>query len=107
MFQIQKAKGKNIGKIRNQKNIPIITVKGITRKRKIKPLPSLPAYIWPKPGIISDNTAAKPAFLVPIVTLDGSIFSCAAVNFRGLPQYGHMFISSVTSLPHLVQKGKT
>jgi hypothetical protein len=27
-------------------------------------------------------------------------------GFRGFPQYGHTFISSVTSLPHLGQNGK-
>jgi len=27
------------------------------------------------------------------------------MGFRGFPQYGHMFISSVTSFPHLGQNG--
>ena len=106
MFQIQKAKGKNRGRKRNHKNSPIITVMGTTKKRKIKPLPILPAYIWPKPGIKRDRTAAKPEFLVPNVTLEVLISLRVGTTFKGLPQLGHTFISSVTSFPHLVQKAK-
>jgi hypothetical protein len=106
MFQIQKAKGRNNGNISQKKNMAIIKVKGIPMKRNNKPLPICPAYIWPKPGIISESTVAKPEFLVPAVTLETGISLCVGITFRGLPQYGHTFISSVTSFPHLGQKGK-
>jgi len=105
MFQIQKAKGRKRGSISQKKNKAIIAVKGIPMKRNNKPLPICPAYIWPKPGIISERTAAKPEFLVPIVTLEGCTSLCVGMTFSGLPQYGHTFISSVTSFPHLGQKG--
>jgi hypothetical protein len=55
---------------------------------------------------MSDKTAAKPEFLVPIATLEPAVSLCAGITFRELPQYGHIFISSVTSFPHLEQKGK-
>jgi hypothetical protein len=70
IFQIQNAKGKNKGSISQKKNKAIIIVKGTAKKRKIKPLPICPAYICPKPGIMSERTAAKPEFLVPTVTLE-------------------------------------
>jgi hypothetical protein len=69
MFQSQKAKGRNRGSISQKKNKAIIAVKGIPMKRNSKPLPICPEYICPKPGSMSERTAAKPEFLVPTVTL--------------------------------------
>ena len=86
MFQIQKAKGRNKGRISQKKNKAIITVRGTTTKRNNKPLPICPEYICPKPGIISERTAAKPEFLVPIVTLETGTSLGVGTVFSGLPQ---------------------
>jgi hypothetical protein len=85
-FQIQKARGKNIGNISQKKKTAITTVKGMPKKKNTRPLAILPAYIWPRPGIMSESTAAKPEFLVPTVTLGDGVSRVVAVTFNGLPQ---------------------
>jgi len=85
-FQIQKARGRNIGSISQKKKTAIITVKGMPKKKKNKPLAILPAYIWPRPGIISESGAAKPEFLVPTVILEDCVSLGVGATFSGLPQ---------------------
>jgi len=59
-------------KNRKRKNVTAIVI-GVSKRIMSIPLPILPAYICPSPGIIRDRIAASAEFLVLYVTFVGCV----------------------------------
>ena len=88
----------------------------IVPKRTRRPFPKLPLYVWPRPGMKNEATAARPALFcwAGACGTGGTYAGCdggggggglAGAVVSGAPQFSQNRLSESTLLPQLGQNG--